>query len=212
MEFFEKWYGILAVAVFDVAALTLVVCLTYRWLFKRIFDFLVSSVCLIATSPFLLAAYLTTRKVEREEFVGKKGKKIALHSFGGKFGKLLRLWDIFCGRLSFVGGKPFTAADCVFLDEDEEDRLLAKPGLINPLAIGGTSETDYDEMIASDKKYAWSFSFFGDTKIFFAWFLKMIRGEGNGYLGVTRGVSYAKALLNEERITREDYDAAIKRE
>ncbi|MBQ8323099.1 MAG: sugar transferase [Clostridia bacterium] len=223
---------VLAFVAFDLLALTLVICITYRWFFKRVWEFLVSLVCLIVTSPLFLLVYLRARRakargelktiVEKTRVVGKKGKTVSLHSFvctgegsyckwlkSTKFYALPRLFDVFCGRIGIIGVKPFSESDCVFLSDTEEDRHIAKPGLINPLVKKGNKETDYEEMLLSDKKYAWNFSFFGDIGIFFNWLLKKIRGEGNEFLGETRNGSYAEYLLKEERITQADYEEAV---
>lgn len=236
MEFLNEWYGILAFVLFDVIALFAVVYITYRWLFKRIFDLLCSSVCLIFTAPLFLLVYLKGRGAKkrdeiatifkRKAFIGKKGREITLKTFAiysenGEmsgygawlkrtgFYALPRLLDVFLGRLSVIGYKPFSAVDCAFLDDVEEDRHIARAGLINPLVLSGDEQTDYDEMLKSDCKYAWNFSFFTDVKIFFSWLLKKIRGEKNGYLGETRERSYAEQLLKEERISKEEYLAVL---
>ncbi len=234
-EFLKQWYGILAFVAFDLIALVVVACITYRWLFKRLCDFFLSLICLILLSPLYLIIYLRgrtarTRKdiekiINSKSFVGKKGKSVKLHSFAcegensycawlkrTKFYALPRLFDVFCGRISFIGCKPFTESDCVFLSDEEEDRHLAKIGLINPLVKSGDKQTDYEEMLISDKKYADNYSFFGDVKIFFVWLLKKIRGEGNEYLGQTRQCGYAEYLLKEDRITQADYDEATAQE
>ena len=234
--FLSEWYGVLAFLLFDLIALLAVVCITYRWLFKRIFDVLCAVVCLLFTSPLFLFIYLRARAakkrgeisqiLEKKEFIGKKGKKILLKTFAlaNKEGKeseygawlektrffaLPKLLDVLAGKLSLIGVAPFGEADCAFLDEDEEGRLAVKPGLINPLVCGGDEETDYDEMLKSDCKYAKNLSFFYDVKIFFAWLLKKIRGEGNGYLGETRTAGYAESLLKEERISTEEYHLVL---
>ena len=236
MEFLNEWYGILAFVLFDVVALFAVICITYRWLFKRIFDLICSSVCLLFTAPLFLIVYLKGRGArkrgeileifKKERFIGKKGKEITLKTFavanengetGGygawlkktRFYALPRLLDVFLGRLSIIGYQPFTAVDCAFLDEAEEDRHLTKARLINPLVISGNEKTDYDEMLKSDAKYAWNFSFFTDVRIFFSWLLKKIRGEKNSYLGETRERGYAQQLLMDERISKEEYLAVI---
>lgn len=231
-EFLKQWYGILAFVAFDFVALLVVVCITYRWFFKRVCDFFISLVALVLLSPLYLIVYFrarTARKkseidkiLQKEPFVGKKGKRVWLHTFAceeengycawlkkTKFYALPRLFDVFLGTISFIGCKPFAESDCVFLSDEEEDRHLAKIGLINPLVKTGDKETDYEEMLLSDKKYARSYSFFGDVKIFFVWLLKKIRGEGNEYLGQTRQCAYAKYLLQEEQITQADYDEAM---
>lgn len=218
-EFLNSPYGIAAFVAFDIIALLAVVCITYRWLFKRIWDVLVSTICLIVLSPLFLVLGVQganakkrgeiERVFVRTPYIGKKGKKIYLLSFAsGKFAKLPRLIDVFLGRLSFIGCKPLDERDFAFLTDVERDRFLARPGLINPLALYGDRDTDYKEMLLSDEKYAWNFGFFKDVKIFFVWLLKQIRGEGNAHLGTTREGSYAEYLLANGEITQADYDKA----
>ena len=217
----NSWYGIAAFAAIDVIASIAVICITYRWLFKRLLDVLVSGVCLIALSP--LFAVLCARGAAakkrgeidsvfvRTPYIGKKGKTVYLLAFGsGKFKRLPELIDVFLGKLSFIGCKAFSAGDVSFLTEVENDRHIARPGLINPLVLRGDLDTDYKEMLRSDEKYAWNFSFFKDVKIFFLWLLKQIRGEGNAYLGKTREGSYAEFLVSTGEITREAFEQATK--
>ena len=235
-EFLKTWYGALIVIAFDIAALSFVIAISYRWMFKRILDFLASVLCIVALSPIFLFVLIWSaiekRKGRLEKtltyttLVGEKGKNVQLSEFAisdkqGKryaygafmkksgFYKLSKLFDLFLGKISIVGVKALTESDCVFLTDIEEDRHLVKPGLINPLVLKGTKNTDYEEMLDSDKKYAWRFGFFDDCKIFLVWLLKKIRGERNDYLGQTREKSYAETLLEEERITQADYDEAI---
>ncbi len=235
-EFLSSWYGILAFVLFDAVALLAIVCITYRWLFKRIFDFLASLVCIVAVSPLLI--YILVRAnaakkrgevvsvLRKTPYAKKNGKTVKLLAFesknaegetAGAYGEWLEktklfalaaLFDVLLGRRSFIGLQPFTRGECAFLDEVEADRLLAKSGLINPLVLSGNEETDYAEALESDKKYAWNFSFFGDCKIFFTWLIKKIRGEGNEYLGKTRERSFLDYLLAEGKITQAEYAAA----
>lgn len=186
-EFLKEWYGIVAFVLFDFAALILIISITYRWFFKRVFDFLVSLVCIAVTSPILLCIYARARKAKKrgeierifecEPFIGKKGKTVFLRRFNGNLGKcasLARLFDLFLGRVSVIGYKPLTEAECENLTEVEFDRHITKPGLIYAYKIQDVSE---EAMLKADQKYAWNFSFFGDIKIFFTWLLKKIRGQ-----------------------------------
>ena len=186
----KEWYGVLAFVLFDFAALILIISITYRWLFKRVLDFLVSIVCILFSSPLLLWLYVRARKAKKrgeierillaEPFIGKKGKKVFLRHFNGDLGRLkkcaslARLFDLFLGRISVIGYKPLTEETCETLTEVEFDRHITKPGLIHAYLVQGVSEED---MLKADQKYAWTFSFFMDTKIFFKWLLKKIRGQ-----------------------------------
>ena len=239
-EFLKNWYGILAFVAFDVIALAVIICITYRWAFKRIFDAFISTICIVVLSP--LYAVIVTRALlakkrgelksvlKGENFVGKKGKVVKLLSFESesadgeiacKYGewivktklyKLAELFNVFLGRLSFVGCKALKESDCAFLTDEEDDRHIANIGLINPLVISKAEEVDYEEMLVSDIKYAEKFSFGLDCKIFFTWLLKTVRGEGEGYLGSVKTTSYADELLKDNRITQADYDEAKKQD
>lgn len=186
-KFLSQWYGVLAFVLFDITAFIFIVALTYRWFFKRIFDFFVSLVCIVALSPLYLCIHVRARKAKKrgeierilfaEEFIGKKGKVVSLHRFSGKFGKydgLARLLDVFLGKMSVIGYEPLTEAECERLTEVEFDRHLVKAGLIHPYKVLGVEKAD---MLKADEKYAWNFSFFTDMKIFFTWLLKKIRGQ-----------------------------------
>lgn len=237
-QFLNTWYGIAIVLAFDFVALLAVVCLTYRWFFKRVFDFFTALICLIFTSPIFLIAYIRGKKfmketdnaidslLEKEIRVGKKEKIVVLSKFKsrdadgellGSYGRWLenykltqlpKLVDVLLGRLSFIGVKAMLRSEAEFVeDEVEKDRFIVRPGLINPLVCVGDKDTNFEEMLLEDRKYAWRFSFFADCKIFFVWLLNKIRGNGNEYLGETFG-SYAKYLLDNEQITQDDYAIA----
>ncbi len=189
-KFLQEWYGVLAFVLFDFAALVLIVSITYRWFFKRVFDFLVSIVCIVVTSPILLYIYVRARNAKKrgeideifksEAFVGKKGNTVYLRRFNGvkdKIATLARLFDLFLGRVSVIGYEPLTEAECEDLTETEFDRHVTKPGLINPYFVNGGSREERQDMLKADENYAWTFSFFKDIKIFFKWLLKKIRGQ-----------------------------------
>ncbi len=237
-EFLSHWYGVLAFVLFDVAVLTAVIAITYRWLFKRIFDLLCSIVCIAVTSPVFLVAYIRAKNMQskcgepkkifkKTVLVGKKAKTVRLTEFAyedeegnvlGAYGewlkrtgiyKLPRLFDVFLGRLSFVGVKPFSLADAEFVAEDDEDRFTVRAGLINPLVLKNDESVTYQEMLSSDTLYADKQSFFLDIKIFFTWAILSIRGDKKNYLGQTESVSYADYLKEQGEITQEDYDSVM---
>ena len=235
--FLSTWQGIALFVAFDILAVLAVIAIAYRWLFKRVLDLLFSTLVILLLTPVWLALWISGGVAknrgeihaffQRETFVGKKGKTVRLTSLNrfnadgeitGGYGRFLdktkvyalaRLFDIFLGKLSFIGIKAMPGGDCSFLSDEEFQRHIAKPGLINPLVKTGDLETDYEEMFESDKKYALNFGLGKDFSIFFVWIVKQIRGEGNAHLGQTREKSYAKYLLDDERITQSDYDEVI---
>ncbi|MBQ7369616.1 MAG: sugar transferase [Clostridia bacterium] len=238
-ELLNSPWGIACILAFDFFAILMVVCLTYRWFFKRVFDVLVSAVCLAVTSPIFLAIVIRGKKFQKENEgvieslmktdarLSRKEKVVFLHTYRtkdadgqvlGRYGRWLEstklyklplLLDVFFGRLSFIGGKGLLPSEGKFIESEvEKDRFLVRAGLINPLVCVGDKETTFEEMFLSDRKYAWQFGFFMDCKIFFAWLLNVIRGNGDYYMGETREISYAKYLLENEKITQADYDAS----
>lgn len=239
-DFLNSWYGIATILAFDVLALLVVICITYRWFFKRVFDVLVSAVCLVVASPLFLAITLRGKKFIKENEgaiegltetyyrVGKKEKVLTLKKYRsrdsegrvlGMYGRWIEKWklsylprvyEVFLGKISFIGVRSLSRSDAEFVETDvEKDRFLVRPGLINPLVLRGDEEVTYEEMFLSDRKYAWNYGFFMDVKIFFKWLLKKIRGEDDSYMGKTRDESYAENLLKDDRITQEDYDASL---
>ena len=239
-NFLSSWYGVAIMITFDIIALVAVICITYRWFFKRVFDVLVSAVCLVFVSPIFFFIHLRGKKFMKENEgaiesltenyyrVGKKEKVLTLKKYRsrdsegrvlGHYGRWLekyklsylpRIYEVFLGKISFIGVKPLLRSEAEFVETDvEKDRFMVRAGLINPLVLRGDEEVTYEEMFLSDRKYAWTYSFFGDCRIFFAWLLKKIRAEDDFYMGQTRTESYAENLLKDERITQEDYDAAL---
>ena len=102
-DFLNSWYGIAIILAFDLVAVLAVICITYRWFFKRVFDVLVSGVCLALTSPLFLAVFIRGKKFqktheggieslfEKEIRVGTKEKILCLNRFASrdKDGELL---------------------------------------------------------------------------------------------------------------------------
>lgn len=234
-DFLGTWYGLAIFIAFDVAAVVAVLAIGWRFVFKRLFDILASALCMVVMSPAFLGIYIRGRilqrrtgqpesLIERRFFVGKKGKAIVLHVFRTdgegtesynksllKTGlwRLPCLFDIFCGKLSFVGVRKLSFSDAAFLSEAEEGRFAVRPGLINPLAADGDGETDYAAMFRSDCRYARRVGLFLDVRIFFSRIVRGIRGEKKrDWMGVTEDSSYADALLAAGEISREDYDGA----
>lgn len=231
-NFLGTWYGLAIFIAFDVIAAIAVLAIGWRWMFKRLFDLLASVVCMAVLSPVFLGIWIRGSLLRRrtgqpasllakEYFVGKKAKAIALNVFrtdgegteqynrsllkSGLY-KLPLLWDIFCGRLSFIGVKKLSLADASLVSEADESRFFVRPGLIHPLAMTGDEESDYADLFRAEKRYVRKLGLFYDLKVFFLWAIRGIRGERN-WAGKTAGTDYADALLAGGEITREDYEA-----
>ena len=179
-------YGIALFVAFDVLALLFAIAVTYRWLFKHFFDFLVSLICLIFTSPVWIYLCISrgsqVKKGERESvfdrenFVGKRGKEVCLLSFENSFAKYLpRLFDVFLGKLSFIGPTLKRMEQAETFSDDERCVFLVRPGLISPALSLNGDELDEEETLAVELKYTEKFGMFTDLKLFFVWLIKKIR-------------------------------------
>lgn len=237
-EFLSEWYGLLLFILFDIVAAVAVIALTYRLCFKRLLDILASSVCLLVTAPAFLTVLIVGKRyqtkknvsfpfIKKASYIGKKGREIDLLTFRtrGENGELLggygcwlartklytlpRLFDVFLGRLSFIGGKPFTYGESFFLSDEEKERFLVRSGLINPLVLSGDENTDYDEMLKSDLSYANGVSLFKDIKILWSWFLRLFREGERNYFGRTKDRGFLDYLYAEGKITKEEFDEAV---
>lgn len=237
-EFLKTWYGMTLFILFDAAAVVAVMAIGYRRIFKRLWDLVASVVSMAVLSPLYLVIFIRGKLfqkrtgamktiISREFFVGKRAGTIVLHTFctvdddgdeAGGYGRWLKktglyklpyIFDVFCGRLGFIGVKRLSFADAAFVSEADEGRYAVRAGLINPLVTSGDEETDYKELFSSELSYAKGLSLFGDLKIFFVWLLKKIRGERNAWLGTTVLKTYAEVLLEEGEITQEDFDIVV---
>lgn len=235
-EFLKTPYGLAAFIVLDVVAVIAILAIGYRWMFKRFFDLIAACVSIVFVSPALLVVLIRGKLFQRRTQnlssllkrvyrVGKKERTIALHEFrtldddgdeAGRYGawlartrlyKLPYLFDVFLGRLSFIGVRAFDLTDAAFTEESVEARFSVRPGLIHPLCLRTEKTTDYDDMFAAETQYEKKLGLFGDLGIFFTWLVRTIRGESGDWLGETREKSYAASLLENGEITREDYDA-----
>lgn len=239
-DFLSTPYGLAAFIVFDVAVVLVIAAVNYKWFFKRFLDVVCSALALVITSPVQLAV-LIAEKVHNarenefqsivvcEYYIGKKGKPVRLHeyayqnsitgetsSFGRKikpFARLVRLADVFAGRLSFIGPLPLKLYNEYLISDEDYARFKVRPGIINPLVVRGVNETrNYEKMFRADKIYVKKHNLFSDTHVFFVWLLCALRGSKENRIGVARNIEYAQELLNEEKITQEDYAAALEEE
>ncbi|MBQ8427845.1 MAG: sugar transferase [Clostridia bacterium] len=231
-EFLSTWYGLTLFIVFDVVALIVVLAIFYRVPFKRFFDILFSALCLAVCSPAFLwvyAKYRTYKKeggevdgfLRRTPAVGKKGETIFLTTFqtldlsgnvAGEYGKgmqerslrnLPRLLDVFWGRASFIGVSALTFEDAAFLDDEQELRYEARVGLISP--VKKEEKSSPQTILAAEAKYAHSYTLLTDLKLAWGWLLSKIRGEKEE----RTALGYAKYLLNNGDVSKEEYDSVV---
>ena len=92
------------------------------------------------------------------------------------FGKKLRalsidelpeLWDIFRGKMSFVGPRPLLVKYLPLYNEEQRHRPDVRPGLTGWAQVHGRNLATWEEKFKYDVEYANSISFAMDVKIMF---------------------------------------------
>lgn len=90
------------------------------------------------------------------------------------FGKKLRslsidelpeLWDIFCGKMSFVGPRPLLVEYLPYYTADERHRHDVRPGLTGLAQINGRNTLTWEQKFAYDLEYVQHISFITDLSI-----------------------------------------------
>lgn len=131
------------------------------------------------------------------------------------FGKLLRktsldelpeAFNILKGDMSVVGPRPQLVRDMVFFTEEQMMRQSVKPGLSGLAQVMGRNGITWEEKIDYDLKYIENITFWGDFKIVFmtVW-TAFVKGDGVSQEGMDTAEDLGDYLLNNEKISREEY-------
>ena len=214
-EFLQSPAGRAVIGIVIALLAVLIIELNYRWFFKRAFDALFALIAIIVMSPVLIAfaivsGYRNGTVLEKTSVLGKRGKIIFLSAFSGingRAGRLARIFDVFCGRLSFVGVRPLALSDGALLSDEDMGRFAARPGLICHLILSDNENLTYEQAFRLDSRYARRCDLFKDIFAVVKRGVFALRGEGKSFLGETVN-TYGEALLARGEITREDIDRA----
>ncbi len=142
----------------------------------------------------------------RQPRPGKAGKVFALHKFRTmtdargedgellpdgerltKFGSFLRassldelpeIWDIFRGKMSFVGPRPLLVEYLPLYNEEQAHRHDVKPGLTGLAQANGRNALTWERKFEYDVRYAKNVTFFGDLGIVFKTIFKVFKHDG----------------------------------
>lgn len=136
----------------------------------------------------------------------------------GKFGKALRatsldelpeVFNILKGDMSVIGPRPQLVRDMVFMTDGQRMRHTARPGLSGLAQVMGRNALAWEDKLRWDLKYIQNVSFPGDVRIVWQTFQKVfVRSnitESSEEIDVT--LDYGDWLLQEGKITREEYEA-----
>ena len=135
-----------------------------------------------------------------------------------KFGAMLRstsldeLPEVFCilrGTMSVIGPRPQLVRDMVFMSDAQRMRHTAKPGLTGLAQVRGRNAITWEEKLDWDLKYIEKVSFTGDVKILLETVVAVFKRSGITDGENATALDYGDALLREDRISKEKYDAFL---
>jgi lipopolysaccharide/colanic/teichoic acid biosynthesis glycosyltransferase len=142
---------------------------------------------------------------------------IRLTYFGSKLrttslDELPQLFDIFMGRMSFIGPRPQTIENIMFMSEEQKRRQTVIPGLTGWAQVNGRNNTTWDERVIYDLEYIDNRSLKMDIKIFFITIKKVfnqadINQESQDNKSTTSATfeTMGDYLLRTNQITKEMY-------
>ena len=127
-------------------------------------------------------------------YSGKGDKRVT------KIGKMLRktsldelfqLWDVFKGKMSFIGPRPPLTYHPWTIDKYTEEQLKmfkVRPGITGWAQVHGRKEVEWHKRIELNVWYVEHLSFWLDVKILFMTFFKVFTNANNENTGATVGV------------------------
>ena len=149
----------------------------------------------------------------------KDGKKLSHSERITKTGRFLRrtyldeipeFFCVLCGTMTLIGPRPQLIEDMVFYSDEIMVRQSVTPGLTGLAQSKGKDGLGWDNKFKYDIQYTQNITFINDVKII-GNTLKMIFSKSAMPFdsSVDEG-NYGDMLLREGRISKEDYDKALK--
>ena len=136
-----------------------------------------------------------------------------------KFGKTIRklsldelpqLFNIIKGDMSFIGPRPRMVQECVFLDEEHQDRFKVRPGITGWAQVNGRNNITFDKVVEFDKIYVEKISFWFDVKIFFKTIGYVFKRKDINKEGTVSNEFHGDYLLRTNQITKDEYNEKMK--
>lgn len=122
--------------------------------------------------------------------------------------ELPEAFNILKGDMSVIGPRPQLVRDMVFMSEQQRMRHTAKPGLSGLAQVKGRNAISWEEKLDWDLKYIQKVSFLNDVKIVFESVkVAFIKQEGITDGENATALDYGDALLNNRKVSKQQYDA-----
>lgn len=131
-----------------------------------------------------------------------------------KYGRFLRstsldelpeLVNIILGDMSIIGPRPQLVRDMVFMTDEQRRRHSVRQGLTGLAQCSGRNAMTWEQKFEYDLEYIANITFANDMKIIIKTILAVFKREGITGDGMATATDLGDYLLNEERITQEEY-------
>lgn len=132
-----------------------------------------------------------------------------------KYGRILRstsldelpeLFNILIGDMSIVGPRPQLVRDMVFMTDEQRKRHSVRQGLTGLAQVSGRNAIKWEDKLAYDLKYIENITLIGDIKIILKTVVNVFKRDGITEEGMATAADLGDYLLNEKRVSREEYD------
>ena len=113
--------------------------------------------------------------------------------------------NILKGDMSVIGPRPQLVRDMVFMTEEQRQRHNVRPGLSGLAQVRGRNAISWEGKLSTDLEYIEHITFLGDVKIVFQTIGKFLKREDIVREGTVSDMDYGDVLLNEGKVSQEDY-------
>ncbi len=123
--------------------------------------------------------------------------------------ELPQLFNILKGDMSFIGPRPRMVEECVFLNENQQDRFNVRPGISGWAQVNGRNNITFDKVVEFDKEYVEKQSLGLDIKIIFKTIACVFKRKGINKEGTVSNEFHGDYLLRTGQIDKAYYDEKI---
>lgn len=135
-----------------------------------------------------------------------------------KYGKFLRstsldeipeIFNIFAGQMSIVGPRPLLVKDMVFMSDEQRNRHNVRQGLTGLAQVNGRNNISWEDKLNYDLRYIQKITLWRDLKILFKTVFKVLSRSDVVREGTQSNMDFGDWLLQEGKITEEEYNDKV---
>ena len=119
------------------------------------------------------------------------------------------LFKIFAVNIAIVGPRPLLIKDMVFMNDEQRRRHTVRQGLTGLAQVNGRNSISWEQKLDYDLKYIQHVNLFKDIAIIFKTAISVFKRSGVVREGTQSDIDFGDWLLQEEKITQEEYDEKV---